>query len=72
MISLVFRVVLILCSLFTAIFIIRKIRQSKVQINYAIFGFSFRHACLFLVFFLNYLFHSPVYWEYIHQQILFF
>ena len=29
------------------------------------FGFSFRHACLFLVFFLNYLFHSPVYWEYI-------
>ncbi|MFR8946986.1 MAG: DUF2304 family protein [Blautia obeum] len=37
MISLVFRVVLILCSLFTAIFIIRKIRQSKVQINYAIF-----------------------------------
>ena len=67
MISLVFRVVLILCSLFTAIFIIRKIRQSKVQINYAIFW-----ILLFLVFFLNYLFHSPVYWEYIHQQILFF
>ena len=41
MISLVFRVVLILCSLFTAIFIIRKIRQSKVQINYAIFWILF-------------------------------
>ena len=47
MISLVFRVVLILCSLFTAIFIIRKIRQSKVQINYAIFWILFS-ACLLI------------------------
>ena len=42
-----FRVVLILCSLFTAIFIIRKIRQSKVQINYAIFWILFS-ACLLI------------------------
>ena len=55
MISLVFRVVLILCSLFTAIFIIRKIRQSKVQINYAIFWILFS-ACLLIFIFLVILF----------------
>lgn len=45
MISVVFRLVLIICSLLTVVFIIRKIRQSKVQINYAIFWILFS-ACL--------------------------
>ena len=45
MISVVFRLVLIICSLLTVVFIIRKIRQSKVQINYAIFWILFS-VCL--------------------------
>lgn len=47
MISVVFRLVLIICSLLTVVFIIRKIRQSKVQINYAIFWILFS-VCLLI------------------------
>ena len=47
MISLVFRCVLIICSLLTMVFIIRKIRQSKVQINYAVFWILFS-VCLLI------------------------
>lgn len=47
MISVVFRLVLIICSLLTVVFIIRKIRQSKVQINYAIFWILFS-GCLLI------------------------
>lgn len=46
MISVVFRLVLIICSLLTVVFIIRKIRQSKVQINYAIFWILFSMCLL--------------------------
>ena len=46
MISMVFRIVLIICSAFTVYFVIRKIRQSKVQINYAIFWIVFSFCLL--------------------------
>lgn len=41
MITLVFRCVLIITSILTVYFMIRKIRQSKVQINYAVFWILF-------------------------------
>lgn len=47
MISTVFRCVLIICSVLTVFFMIRKIRQSKVQINYAVFWIIFS-GCLLL------------------------
>ncbi|WP_373212119.1 DUF2304 domain-containing protein [Ruminococcus sp. 5_1_39BFAA] len=41
MISLVFRIALIVCSLLTSIFMIKKIRNSKLQIEHAIFWLLF-------------------------------
>ena len=37
MISLVFRIALIVCSILTTVFMIKKIRNSKLQIEHAIF-----------------------------------
>ena len=47
MISIIFRCVLICCSVSTVFFMIKKIRQSKVQINYAVFWIIFS-GCLLL------------------------
>ena len=41
MISMAFRIVLIIGSFCTAAFIVKKIRQSKLQIEYAIFWLIF-------------------------------
>ena len=41
MISLVFRIALIVCSILTTVFMIKKIRNSKLQIEHAIFMFAF-------------------------------
>ena len=41
MISLVFRIVLIVCSISTTYFMIKKIRNSKLQIEHAIFWLMF-------------------------------
>lgn len=41
MISLVFRIALIVCSISTTIFMIKKIRNSKLQIEHAIFWLMF-------------------------------
>lgn len=48
MISLVFRIVLIVCSISTTYFMIKKIRNSKLQIEHAIFWLMF--AFLLIVF----------------------
>ena len=41
MISLVFRIALIVCSILTTVFMIKKIRNSKLQIEHAIFWLMF-------------------------------
>lgn len=41
MITLVFRIVLIVCSLLTSVFMIRKIRDSKLEIDHAVFWLLF-------------------------------
>ena len=43
MISLVFRIALIVCSILTTVFMIKKIRNSKLQIEHAIF---WAHVCI--------------------------
>ena len=45
--SIVLRIILIVASLLTILYTMRKIRQSKVQINYAIFWILFS-ACLLI------------------------
>ena len=41
----VFRIVLIVVSLLSTYYILKKIRQSKLQIEYAIFWIVFARAC---------------------------
>ena len=48
MITLLFRFVLIICSLFTFCFMIKKIRNSKVQIEHAIFWLMFAFVLIIL------------------------
>ena len=48
MISLVFRCVLIICSVLTAAFMIKKIRNSKLQIEHAIFWLLFAFILIIL------------------------
>lgn len=47
MISIVFRCILVVVSLYTMFFMIRKIRKYKVQINYSIFWIGFSLLLLF-------------------------
>lgn len=48
MVSIVFRIVLIVCSLFTCGFMVRKIRNSKLQIEHAIFWLLFAFLLIIL------------------------
>lgn len=48
MITLLFRIVLIICSLLTCVFMIKKIRNSKVQIEHAIFWLLFAFVLIII------------------------
>lgn len=53
MVSFVFRIVLIICSIFTCAFMVRKIRNSKLQIEHAIFWLLFAFLLIVLSIFPN-------------------